>query len=442
MTNSSHDTSYDTSYDVVVIGAGFAGVTAARDLGTSGHSVLILEARDRVGGRTHLAEAFGRQVELGGTYVHWTQPNVWHELRRHDIPLAAPLDIDTVYWLADGTVHSGSRLDHSNAVAPLAARFFADARACFPMPYDVTAVDNRAIEKETIASRLDSLNLSVHDREVLEGALATLVHFPDDQGVAQLLLWAATTFGDWGAFLETAGFWPIEGGTKRLLDAVLGESRAEIRLSTPVSAIDDDGSGVLVTTGAGERIRARSAVVALPLNTLGDVRITPDVARPARAMIDRKHPVRSAKIWARVRGEIEPFCAFAPVGKNPVNTARVEYRHDGDTLVVCFASGPSAVGAGDREGVQDALRTFVPGIEVRETAGHDWVGDQFSQGAWAHHRPGNLSGAVPLLREPHGRVHFAGGDIASVGVGGIEGAMETGAAAARNIAAALADGPY
>ncbi|GCD33137.1 monooxygenase [Streptomyces chrestomyceticus JCM 4735] len=434
MTNSS-------SYDVVVIGAGFAGVTAARDLSAGGHSVLLLEARDRVGGRTHTAEAFGRRVEFGGTYVHWTQPNVWHELRRHNIPLAPPLGIDTVYWLADGTVHSGSQHDYQNAVAPLAARFFADARACFPMPYDVTAVDTSAIEKETIASRLDALNLSVYDRDVLEGALATLVHSPGEQGVAQLLLWAATTFGDWGAFLETAGFWPIEGGTRRLLDAVLGESRAELRLSTPVTAIEDDGTGVLVTTDAGEQIRARSAVVALPLNTLGDVRITPDVPRPARAMIEQKQPVRSTKIWARVRGEIEPFCAFAPVGKNPVNTAKVEYRHDGDTLVVCFASGPSAVDAEDREGVQAALRTFVPGIEVRETAGHDWVGDPFSQGAWAHHRPGNLSGAVPLLREPHGRVHFAGGDIASVGVGGIEGAMETGAAAARDVTATLAGGP-
>jgi hypothetical protein len=56
-----------STYDVAVIGAGFAGVTAARDLTLAGHSVVHLEARDRIGGRTFVGEAFGRQVEYGGT---------------------------------------------------------------------------------------------------------------------------------------------------------------------------------------------------------------------------------------------------------------------------------------------------------------------------------------------------------------------------------------
>lgn len=61
-----------SSYDVVVIGAGFAGVTAARELTQAGRSVLILEARDRLGGRTHYQDvpALERSVEMGGTWVH------------------------------------------------------------------------------------------------------------------------------------------------------------------------------------------------------------------------------------------------------------------------------------------------------------------------------------------------------------------------------------
>lgn len=252
-----------------------------------------------------------------------------------------------------------------------------------------------------------------------------------------MLFWAGTYFGDCAAFFETAGSWPIEGGTGRLLGAVLAESTADLRLSTPVTAISDDGSGVTVTTRAGERIRARAAVVALPLNTLGEVAITPDVAAPVREMIDAKNPMRTVKIWARVRGEIAPFFAFAPVGQNAINAARVEHYHDGDTLVVCFGSDASAISAEHREAVQQALRTFVPDIEVLETAGHDWATDEFSQGTWMHHRPGHLTGAAPLLRQPHGRIHFAGGDIAPIAVGGIEGAMESGAIVARNVAAAL-----
>ena len=68
-----------TSYDVVIIGGGFAGVTAARDLQKRGLSTIVLEARDRLGGRTFYEERNGFHVELGGTWIHWTQPFVWAE---------------------------------------------------------------------------------------------------------------------------------------------------------------------------------------------------------------------------------------------------------------------------------------------------------------------------------------------------------------------------
>ncbi|RVU23272.1 FAD-dependent oxidoreductase [Streptomyces antnestii] len=427
-------------YDVAVIGAGFAGVTAARDLSLEGYSVVQLEARDRIGGRTFLGEAFGSSVDFGGTYVHWTQPHVWPELERYGIGVVTPMEIERAYWLADGIVHSGTPAEHADVAGPLVARCLADARARFPRPFDISAADTSAIEKETLGDRLDSLNLSRHERDVLGGVLASLVHSEGEQGIAQFLFWSAIYFGSWSAFLEAAGHLPIEGGTKRLLDAIMGESKAELWLSTPVAAVEDDGLAVMVTTREGERIRARRAVVALPLNTLSDVTITPEVARPVRTLIERKQPMRTRKIWARVKGEIEPFTASAPAGKHPINTARTEYRHEGDTLVVCFCSDASAIDGEDREAVQRALRLFVPGVEVVDTACHDWAADPFSQGTWVHHRPGMLTGAAPLMREPHGRIHFAGGDIAAVGVGGIDGAIETGAKAARDIVRALAAG--
>src|SRR5450631_707610 len=69
-------------YDVIVIGGGFCGVTTARECRHAGYRVLLLEARNRLGGRTFTANFNGRPVDMGGTWVHWSQPHVWSEIRR------------------------------------------------------------------------------------------------------------------------------------------------------------------------------------------------------------------------------------------------------------------------------------------------------------------------------------------------------------------------
>ncbi|MBV8144232.1 MAG: FAD-dependent oxidoreductase, partial [Gammaproteobacteria bacterium] len=78
-------------YDVIVIGGGFCGITAARECRRAGLRALVLEARNRLGGRTFTADFGGQTVDLGGSWVHWSQPHVWTEVRRSGLPLAESL---------------------------------------------------------------------------------------------------------------------------------------------------------------------------------------------------------------------------------------------------------------------------------------------------------------------------------------------------------------
>src|SRR3954453_4640442 len=101
-------------YDVVVIGGGFAGVTAARGLRQRGYRVLILEARDRLGGRTWTSEFSDQPVEMGGTWVHWVQPHVWAEITRYGLQITeSPRADEQRRGIAEGTVYRASAQTYS-----------------------------------------------------------------------------------------------------------------------------------------------------------------------------------------------------------------------------------------------------------------------------------------------------------------------------------------
>ena len=74
-------------WDVVVVGGGLAGITAARDLQQRGLRTMVIEANDRLGGRTYTIEDDGCKVELGGTWIHWTQPFIWAEKERYGLEI-------------------------------------------------------------------------------------------------------------------------------------------------------------------------------------------------------------------------------------------------------------------------------------------------------------------------------------------------------------------
>ncbi|HEY3652886.1 MAG TPA: FAD-dependent oxidoreductase, partial [Streptosporangiaceae bacterium] len=125
--------------DVVVIGAGFAGLVAARELGRAGLGVLVLEARDRVGGRTWTDRRLGHDLELGGTWVHWVQPHTWAEMTRYGRQVTRSPAVEEAYWLGAGGAPRAGTLDEFMAlIADGQQAIVDDVRAAIPRGIDPT----------------------------------------------------------------------------------------------------------------------------------------------------------------------------------------------------------------------------------------------------------------------------------------------------------------
>ena len=104
--------------DVVVIGAGLAGLITARELSNRGHSVVVLEARDRLGGRLWTENRLGQKLELGGNWLHWTQPHVWAEVTRYGLEVSRGPRSEETYWLAGDEVRRGNLDDFMKLIDP------------------------------------------------------------------------------------------------------------------------------------------------------------------------------------------------------------------------------------------------------------------------------------------------------------------------------------
>lgn len=123
--------------DVIVIGGGFCGVTAARELRRQGYNVTLLEARNRLGGRTFTSEFAGKEADMGGTWVHWLQPHVWSEIRRYGMTLTetpGAVAEDIIYLDYQGKRHQTKASKIWAEFEASVAKFFGNAYETMPRP--------------------------------------------------------------------------------------------------------------------------------------------------------------------------------------------------------------------------------------------------------------------------------------------------------------------
>jgi monoamine oxidase len=416
------------TYDVAVIGGGFAGVTAARECALRGRRVVLLEARDRLGGRTWSSEWDGWPIEYGGAWVHWHQPHTFSEITRAGLATTLGPDAQRAHWHVGAERRSGS-IQERDAIAQKGWDQFVDGvREALPAPHaPLHAIDRlAAFDRLSIAQRVEQLALSDEERDVLCAELESLAHAPlADAGAVSVLRWHALSGYSLRLTQETAGRVTIDAGTGALLDAIVGAAPFERRLRTPVAAVATRPDGVELTTRDGDTVRARTAIVAVPLNALGAITFDPPVPDDKRAAIALGQASRGIKIMLRVRGEHLTQNAIRP--GHPFGYLDSE-QLDGDGTQLMIGFGPDAAhcDAGDLPAVQRQLDAILPAYELLGATAHDWLADEFSQGTWAIHRPGWYEHHHAAMRRPEGPVLLAGSDLADGWAGFIDGAIESG----------------
>lgn len=417
--------------DVIIVGAGFAGLTAARELNRQGLSVHIVEARARIGGRTWLDHRLGRDLEIGGTWVHWTQPYVWAELKRYGIGTVPSPEPQQAFWWADGARRAGAPADLLELIGTCNAQFVQDSRRYFPEPFSPLASDDfKEIDHIAVQDRIREQFPAGTARDILESFWALNFNGPlEDAALTQALRWVALTNGDWAVSFEACATYKIQGGTAALANAILQDTQAGMDFGFTAAGIVDDGHSVTVRSTGGRTVTAKTAIVTVPMHVLPGIVFEPPLP-PAKTDGARRGQIsKGVKVWIRLRGERAPFVALGNADW-PLNFFQAEYTLDGDTIVVGFGPDASKLDAADRAAVQAQLARLVPGVEVLEVATHDWVADPLAGETWPMHRTGFLANHLAALQAGHGNVLFAGSDIANGWGGFIDGAIESGMEAA------------
>ena len=422
-------------YDVIVIGAGFAGLTAARELGEAGRRVLVLEARDRIGGstwfRTDLLGGVG--LEMGGTWIVPQQAHVWGEVERYGIPVEDSTLPGRMTWSAHGKV-----LDTLLPCGPAEYGELEHAVRQLLAAGDRLDCTRRLSEQDLadldvpIEQWADDAGLSGNARELLISWFCGCANAHESVGSAlDVIRWCASMDNSlWGMVQASVLGHTFTHGTKSLADAIRADLAGEVRLSAPVRSVAQDAAGVTVAFDGGTA-RAERVLVTVPIGVLKDIAWEPALPDDKLAASRENHAGQGQKVWALATGVPADLSGYG--WGTSFDYVGAMHESPQGTVLVCFAPEHDRVDAGDLADVQRAVREYAPEAVVLDAATHDWVHDEFSYGTWATFRAGQFAKYEQALARPEGRVHFTGSHTATRWRAFIDGAIESGKRGAAEI---------
>jgi pseudooxynicotine oxidase len=430
-------------YDVIVIGGGFCGITAARECRRAGLRTLVLEARNRLGGRTFTADFDGRHVDLGGTWVHWSQPHVWTEVRRSGLPLEETIGATADHVIVRTSKRDIVSLSYAKSGAGLeraVATYIGDGRAALPLPFDPFGSDAyRKLDGISSAERLAALKgLSALERDYVDAYFAGQGHnYTDQFAWLEMVRWYCLSGHNLLDMTDMSSRFHFRDGTAALLNFLLAEGKPDVRLGTPVRRVVEEKNRVSIVTSRGEELTARAAISTVPLNVLKDIEWQPPLPEAKLQASRETHAGHGTKLHLLVEGDYGNISCAAP-SHYALNSLITEVVADGHTHLIGFGPDPELLDVNDTESVQRAVRLFLPEAKVKRALGYQWTLDPYAQGTWCTLRPHMWSRYLRELQQSSARIIFASADWANGFRGFIDGAMEQGFEAGRRIRALLA----
>jgi len=401
---------------VCVVGAGFAGLAAAAALADGGLEPLVVEARDRVGGRVHSRRlANGAVVELGAEFVEDDHQTLAATAR--DLGLAmAP----TAMAYGDRDPRGGLGTDRATVLAEVAR--LGGLLAGRPGP---------ELAGRSVAEVLDGLPLDPGARE----AIAARLQVSAAQPVAEL---SAAALGHAGSSFSTRESLRVAGGNQGVALALAARLAGAVHLGAPVRAVAWSGAGVRVATD-GAALEADACLLAVPASVMGRIAFDPPLPAWKAEALARVAYGHAAKLFVPLR-RVPPPSAVLSVPDHYWTWTAAGADGTVQPVVSAFAgSAPALAALGVAAGParwRRRLAALRPDLDLDDgELVSTWDDDPWVQAAYSTRTPAFRPDDPDLLARPVGPLHFAGEHTAGPWSGLMEGALRSGRRAAAELLA-------